>query len=1266
MDDRYKANGARLSRLLIDKGTEAMRNVLDSIHPPATLTATLNSHYGFLQRLRVINCSQMDILFPPTPLAPSTSEDYDITLLFILLRNICGLHPPASTGSWDTKPPPTDQSREADLARIKYYRNVIYGHITTTGVDDVNFQSYWNDLSAALTRRGVNIGEIGVIKTAPLEVNVYLQQIKEWKEKEDQIEVLLKKIMQYVEKKIKAAVRFSACAGFLIIIFVIVNLMLWLLVFYNPQKEVQDSFALDFSSHLSISNEDFVGRKWFFQELEHAVNYSWFESPGVIILGNPGSGKSAVMSQLISSPSSSPFIHKNIIGYHVCKFDEARTRDGMRFVHTLAHQLAKNIPEYSRVIKNWTIQNELNTHCKNDPIGCFHTTILDPIKKLKRHRNTKKFILIDALDECMEKGYKSSPIVTIVKNKMIFSWNFTWIRLIISSRKKTHLIAQFPTFEKLAINSTDQRSLEDIRSYVEHVMLGNNRFKTEPWKKFGKGLIEQLYKNNEGNFLYFKTLLQHLNKNNVANLDFFPRTLDHLYGFLFRDRFEREDFERFAPLFEVVLASNSPPTMTKLEAILKIRKDTYDTRRVVKQASEYLIIGKDETVRFYHQSFANWLMNQTEDCGGLFIQKSRGHQYIADYLFNYFHKRNTTLSLQELSELSMHVLFGGKEERHLSKLESFNVSQIYDPISGKCILHILAKERNSTPIIEIFLKKFDSIDISTEFDGLTPLCYAAFYGNFENLKLFIENGADVNNVFDSKYYIILEIAKNGYTKIARLLINNGVDFNKESRWGKKPLQEAIENGHLDFVKLLVNKRVNANVSALYHAATKNHSDIVRFLLDIGIRDVCFAWKTDDIKSCQINKYFTPYHSTTNSYLCGTVMRAAVFKGHVNIVKLLLSYGKDTLECKDILGKTPLLLAAARNDTEMAKLLLNEGANVKAECDCFQLHEGIVNRNLREDDICSCGMTSIDLFARQQSWEMVRELVFRWKDSLNCQGLTSESFAGMQDRGSDFIVNFNAICAGKTLKLIMNKTALRHIVTCGSLETLKLLTSIATNTSVLQMVYEDGTTLLHLAAQWYAYPLTYKGFHFETQSSIEDFHDVVLNKSLFFLRNFNEYKNRLITVKLLTKFQNINKKDKYGKTALHYAAAGGFAGAVRHLVRQGSDWRAKDQNGDTPLELALNHSPLQPDFFLPCRMTSDGVFRSCSSTMFDETVRYLIMLQKSSIKKCNIDTKRLLHLLVEKSMPLSLYSLFKIGIDVNCGVELFKFQLNLGKKKRARN
>ena len=51
MDLHEKANFTRLSRLLVDKGTEALRNTFDSIHSPANLPAVLSAKKTFLLKL---------------------------------------------------------------------------------------------------------------------------------------------------------------------------------------------------------------------------------------------------------------------------------------------------------------------------------------------------------------------------------------------------------------------------------------------------------------------------------------------------------------------------------------------------------------------------------------------------------------------------------------------------------------------------------------------------------------------------------------------------------------------------------------------------------------------------------------------------------------------------------------------------------------------------------------------------------------------------------------------------------------------------------------------------------------------------------------------------------------------------------------------------------------------------------------------------------------------------------------------------------------
>ncbi|XP_048575788.1 NACHT, LRR and PYD domains-containing protein 3-like isoform X1 [Nematostella vectensis] len=180
-----KDNFLKLCRLLIDGGTQSLRTYFTSIHHPTPLAAFLNTHKKTLINLksrRILRQEQFDRLFPASGV-PS-ANDYDITLLFLLLRHISGLSPPVSTSSWDVLPPHTDLTKEAHMARLKWYRNNVFAHIISTKVPTVQFNQYWVEISDALiSLGGVSQGEIDTLKVTPLEGD-YVTLLNEWVDKD--------------------------------------------------------------------------------------------------------------------------------------------------------------------------------------------------------------------------------------------------------------------------------------------------------------------------------------------------------------------------------------------------------------------------------------------------------------------------------------------------------------------------------------------------------------------------------------------------------------------------------------------------------------------------------------------------------------------------------------------------------------------------------------------------------------------------------------------------------------------------------------------------------------------------------------------------------------------------------------------------------------------------------------------------------------------------------------------------------------------------
>ncbi|XP_020604317.1 uncharacterized protein LOC110043217 isoform X3 [Orbicella faveolata] len=193
-------NYARLCRILVDVGFHALRDTFDRIHPPAGLHSVLalgtpaHKKLQSLKSRRILNPTQWVNLFPTIRTSVS-SASFDITLLMVLLRNICGLTPPIT--GWDNPPSAADTSIEANIARVKYYGNTVYGHATQASIDDVTFNTLWKDISNPLvTLGGASYGAaINKLKFECMDLDTeehYRELLLKWKKGEDNIKEKLK------------------------------------------------------------------------------------------------------------------------------------------------------------------------------------------------------------------------------------------------------------------------------------------------------------------------------------------------------------------------------------------------------------------------------------------------------------------------------------------------------------------------------------------------------------------------------------------------------------------------------------------------------------------------------------------------------------------------------------------------------------------------------------------------------------------------------------------------------------------------------------------------------------------------------------------------------------------------------------------------------------------------------------------------------------------------------------------------------------------
>ena len=943
-------------------------------------------------------------------------------------------------------------------------------------------------------------------------------------------------------------------------------------------------------------------------------------------------------------------------------------------MRNLVDQIAARIEEYSMYVgKNEQIQIELDTRCSKDPTSCFFTTIVGPLRKLKQPVGIR-FIVIDALDECFEGDMKTSEIIEILQSKLLHFPK--WLKVILTSRNVTSVTSRFPQVQisRMPLFATDERNVDDIRFYVSRFISQNTDFSHRVMTAVNIGtkrgnvktFLNRVITQTEGNFLFVKMTLQYMNDTGKT-VDFhsLPTTLFGFYDSFFKRQFGEDRFAPFRSIFEVLLALYSPLSSQDVQEIVESQYEAEDISKIIERMSCFLRFGRDGTIRIYHQSFADWLKNQTTV---LALNQTRGHQNIAKFLLHRVREKNVDVTFKELTELFMHILSGwsGRSyERHETAMKYFNIIEMRESQTNQSILHYLVTQPTTyLPVLDFFLPKFQTVDV-VDSNKKTPAFYAASEGFVSSLQSCINNGADISsfmkgyteidpvsivvrNAGIEEFSLIHAAAAKGRTDVVELLIQSNVSIPNTTSY-PTPLHLAAGNGQLEVVKLFYEHNVTFDLITLHHAAARNHLSVVTFLLHtVGLRDTCLP--------CQSSKKDTVQE--THTYFCETALHAAVSRGLDDIVKVLLSYGRESLECKHHSGKTVLIDAVERNDTEMVDLLLRHGADVTTVCglktwrnsDICSLYSMFKQDFLytvycREDN-CPSGYSAIHISAKYGLWKVAERLASgRIEEillSANTDGRTPVRIAIAYDQ-KDFLQNVN-ISLRNVGRYLVGSIMVQFAAAYCSPNVAKLF---------LNEPFDDKDKklwdLLLYTVRWS--PCNdFKSNKYSESNCLKAFEETNLSEEE---KTKMESDRRLNIIKTLIETHQkyeLLRKIQDGMTLLHHAAFFGFEDAVKYLVERGVDIFLRDSTGDTPLMVALKTAPvndLHPSASYRCYTTNDGQFRSCKTTCHDEIVRYLIQSQRSRFSKCDTEEKYVLEQVIRKRMPLSLYALLKIGAHSKC-------------------
>ncbi|MHC4194437.1 MAG: ankyrin repeat domain-containing protein [Planctomycetota bacterium] len=153
---------------------------------------------------------------------------------------------------------------------------------------------------------------------------------------------------------------------------------------------------------------------------------------------------------------------------------------------------------------------------------------------------------------------------------------------------------------------------------------------------------------------------------------------------------------------------------------------------------------------------------------------------------------------------------------------------------------LIASCQNQGQIVQLLIDNKANID--DRWDGFTPLAQAIICGKSTPAKVFIENGAQLENINGSGQSALHLASQKGLNGIVALLVNNkgmSVNLQTQNEFGVTPLHDAALEGQLQTVKLLVKLGANVNKqskdgwTALDDAVENNHKEIEAFLRTRG-------------------------------------------------------------------------------------------------------------------------------------------------------------------------------------------------------------------------------------------------------------------------------------------------------------------------------------------------------------------------------------------------------------------------------------------------
>ncbi|XP_062861971.1 ankyrin repeat domain-containing protein 50 [Trichomycterus rosablanca] len=709
----------------------------------------------------------------------------------------------------------------------------------------------------------------------------------------------------------------------------------------------------------------FFCREWALEKLKKCLgarnlsrvtqDSSHFPS-GVLVIGGPGTGKTALCTELVWPQSEAGIalgLASRCLAWHYCKQEDADSVEVWRFVLGLVEQLRKNpllAPNYEHLLASPAVATCLEPlHCQRDPDETFKRAILEPLLSLPSP-DQSMFIVVDSLDTgsgtCVGTG---EGLTTVTAGSQSFSIAELllrhhqllppWILLVCSVRRQNKAMCKmFSGFRKLCLDDLRKPvAVRDVQHYILRRLDQEGELRRQLTPETAD-MLNLLHIKSGGCFLFLERVLDGVTGGLVGLREIrdIPGTLNGLYLWLCQRLFPRRLFIHVRPLLNIILASPQPLTSEKLYHAAKAR-DAFlvrdDFQSQMHALSPLIVDGPEGSKLIFHGSFADWLTD-VKYCTQKFLCSIKdGHLSLAMSLS----LRSNSLSTEDVCQLGQHLLSSGIHTGEPALLALWMLWTGVPTLSSNGRGRSLDASQPSFLLQAPVLIQQDVLQLLMKSGVFPPTCspdnspslgvhcvsggkgiVRKVLQREDSVRALLDSGISVNRTDPSDGRTLLSTAAHtGLVDVSALLLCRGANPSLSDNQGQTPLTLAARQGHVgvlqvllkwsqdqeyDTVRAMLEHADDEGWTALRSASWGGHKEAVKMLLEAGA----------EVDGCDPDGR--------------TALRAAAWGGHEEIMLILLDHGAG-VDSVDHEERTPLIAAAYMGHKEAVEILLDAGADV---------------------------------------------------------------------------------------------------------------------------------------------------------------------------------------------------------------------------------------------------------------------------------------------------------------------------------------------------